>query len=121
MIFEQLNFYGWVFVVSLALFGLGCIGWYINRSMVELAARLDRGGDTPKFSYLQRWLLPKYRAGAGRFANEDFHAQVDQRSQNSFAQVALYLLGTGAIIQLGLWVYLYNFVEGPVSFLNAAS
>ena len=113
--FEQVNAYGWIFITSLAAFGLGCLGWYLNRSMIELAARLDRSDDAPKFSYLQQWLLPKYRAGTGRFANEEFHEAVDQRSQNNFARASLVLLGAGAIVQIGLWVYLYNFVDGSCS------
>lgn len=118
MTLGQINAYGWMFLTSLAAFGLGCAGWYINRSMTELVARLDRSGDTPKFNHLQKWLLPKYRMSGGRFANEEFHAVVDARSRNRFARASLTLVCFGAILQLCLWIYLHLFVAGPVSFLN---
>jgi len=118
---SDINLFGWIFLVSLAIFMIGALGWYINRSMVELLARLDQGNETPKYSYLQEWLLPKYRAGLGRFANEEFHETVDQRSRNRPARVALTLLALGAAIQICLWIYLSNFAEGPVSFLNGTT
>lgn len=65
MSINQINIFGWVFLISLFAFILGCAGWYINRSMVELASRLDSSDSAPKFSYLQEWLLPKYRADVG--------------------------------------------------------
>ncbi len=118
MSISDINVFGWIFLVSLAIFVTGALLWYVSRSMVELAARLDRSGETPKFSYLQQWLLPKYRTGLGRFANEEFHETVDQRAQNRPARIALILLILGTVIQICLWIYLFNFAEGPVLFLN---
>ncbi|MGI9394129.1 MAG: hypothetical protein ACR2OY_05740, partial [Boseongicola sp.] len=77
--------------------------------------------ETPKYSYLQELLLPKYRAGLGRLSNEEFHDTVNQRAQNRPARVALTLLVLGTVVQICLWVYLFNFAEGPVSFLNGTS
>lgn len=115
---SEINHFGWIFVVSLAIFMIGVLGWCISRRMLELVARLDRSGETPNYSYFQEWLLPKYRAGLGRFANEEFHETVNQRAQNRPARVALALLVLGTVIQICLWVYLFNFAEGPISFLN---
>lgn len=118
MTLAQINIYGWIFLISLFVFLLGCAGWYLNRSMIELMARLDKSDDTPKFSYLQQWLLPKYRAGLGRFANEEFHDAVDEKSDNEIARGSIILLLLGAAVQVGLWIYLFNFTDGQVSFLN---
>ena len=121
MNFSDVNFFGWIFLTSLAIFAIGAFGWYINRSMMELVSRLDRSGETPQHSYLQAWLLPKYRSGHDRFANQEFHENVDEKAKNGASRIALMLLAAGAAIQVVLWVYLFNFVEGPISFLNSAT
>ena len=114
----DINGYGWAFVTSLVLIALGLGGWYLNRSMVELQMRLKRGDGTPEYSYLQQWLLPKYRTGAGRMANEEFHGHVDTRAKGRIAGVSLLVLAAGFALQVVLWIYLSNFVDGPVSFLK---
>lgn len=115
---SDINIYGWIFLLSLALVVIGALAWYINRSMVELAARLERDEDAPKFNHLQQMLLPKYRAGYGRWANEEFHENVDQAARNPVARLALVPLFLGVLIQVCLWLYLSKFAEGPISFLN---
>ena len=117
----EINIYGWVFLVSLAVLLIGILGWYINRSLVELVARLDKSDDQPKYSYLQAWLLPKYKAGMGRWANEEFHENVDSKSKTPISRVSLSFVTVGALIQLGLWVYVYNFTGDGFSFLGPVS
>ena len=117
----ELNIYGWVFLVSLAVLLIGILGWYVNRSLVELAARLDRSGEQPKYSYFQAWLLPKYKAGMGRWANQDFHENVDAKSKNPFSRISLSLIFVGLLIQSALWIYVYNFSAEGFSFLGPVS
>ena len=116
----EINIYGWVFLVSLAVLMIGILGWYINRSMVELAARLDRSGEEPEYSYLQAWLLPKYRAGMGRWANQDFHENVDAKSKKN-SRITLSLIFVGLLIQSGLCTYVYKFAAEGFSFLGPVS
>ena len=118
---DELNIYGWVFLVSLAVLMIGILGWYVNRSMVELAARLDRSGEEPKYSYLQAWLLPKYRAGMRRWANQDFHENVDAKSKNLISRIALSLIFVGLLNQTGHWTYVYKFAAEGFSFLGPVS
>lgn len=99
----------WVFLISLAIIAVGILGWYINRSLVELAARLDKNGDGPKYSYLQAWFLPKHKAGLGRWANEEFHENVDAKSKNPISRFSLLLVAIGVLMQSGFWIYIYNF------------
>ena len=99
----------WVFLISLAIIAVGIFGWYINRSLVELATRLDKSGDGPKYSYLQAWFLPKHKAGLGRWANEEFHDYVDAKSKNLISRISLSLVFVGVLIQSGFWIYVYKF------------
>lgn len=118
---DELNIYGWIFLVSLAVFLIGILVWYGNRSLIELAARIDRSGDHPKYSQIEAWLLPKYRAGVGRWANEEFHEHVDAKSKNAISRASLLVVAVGALVQIGLWVYVYNFTTSGFSFLGPIS
>ena len=117
----EINIYGWIFLVSLAILLIGIMGWYLNRSMIELAARMDRSGENPQYSYFQAWLLPKYRAGTGRWANQDFHENVDAKSKNLISRLSLSLVFVGVLIQSGLWTYVYKFAAEGFSFLGPVS
>ncbi len=121
MIFSEMNIFGWIFLISLAVFFVGALGWYLNRSKVELEVRMNRGEDVPKYSYLQEWLLPKYRVTGRRWANKKFHSYVDAKARNKVHRFFLWVMAVGAFVQIALWIYVGNFTTGDFSFLNKPS
>ncbi len=118
-----MNIFGWIFLISLAIFVVGALGLYFNRSLTELKFRLKsrQGGDEdmPKHSQIEEWLLPKYNSMGRRFANRKFHRYVDANVNRKVARFFLLVLAIGAVIQIGLWVYVANFTGSEFSFLKS--
>ncbi len=115
-----MNIFGWIFLISLAIIAIGALGLYANRSLTELKLRLKsrQGGDEnmPKHSQIEEWLLPKYNSMGRRFANRKFHRYVDGKVDKKVARFFLAVLAIGTIIQIGLWLYVANFVGPEFSF-----
>jgi len=56
----------------------------------------------------------------GRWANQDFHENVDAKSKKN-SRITLSLIFVGLLIQSALWIYVYNFSAEGFSFLGPVS
>ena len=101
----------WVFLASLATIAIGLVGWYINRSIVELKARLKPKEGVAEHSLLEETLLPERRATGGRMANQEFHQHVDEKARNGISRFFLMIAAFGLVVHAGAWIYMINFSD----------
>ncbi|PHR96779.1 MAG: hypothetical protein COA78_28335 [Blastopirellula sp.] len=101
----------WVFLISLATIAIGWLGWYVNRSIVELKYRLKPDEGIAKYNRLEAKFLPKRKVSGGRWANKEFHDHVDNKARNGISRLFLLVSAIGIVVHAAAWIYMINFAD----------